>query len=160
MQKPTTTNKHEGDHLATALRQDADRIRAAVSPALERRIESALARSQPSPATPARREPRREPRREQWIRPWLAGSLSGVAVAAAIVLLAGRPEEQLPTVTPTPQIAAGQVVPDYITLLRQQLPLRTETADLTAPLEKELENLQLDIEKARENLERDLRLAF
>lgn len=152
MQKPTTTSKRDGDPLATALRQDADRIRAALSPGLERRIDAALARSLQVPATPARREP--------WIRPWLAGSLSGVAVAAAIVLLAGRLDERLPTATPAPQSVAGQVVPDYITLLHQQLPLRAETADLTAPLEKELENLQSDIEKARENLERDLRLAF
>jgi hypothetical protein len=156
MQKPTTAGKREGDLLAAALRQDADRIRVAVSPALERRIDAALARAQQAPATPARREPPREP----WMRPWLAGSLSGLAVAAAIVLLVGRPDEHMPPATPAPQSAAPQKVPEYITLLREQLPLRAETADLTAPLEKELENLRSDIEKARENLERDLRLAF
>ncbi|HEX7719988.1 MAG TPA: anti-sigma factor, partial [Woeseiaceae bacterium] len=133
-----------------------DRIRATVSPALERRIDAALARSQQAAATPAAHEPRREP----WIRPWLAGSLSGLAVAAAIVLLVGRPDERMPAATPVPQSVAEQKVPEYITLLREQLPLRAETADLTAPLEKELENLQSDIEKARDNLERDLRLAF
>ena len=156
MQQPTTTSKREGDPLAAALRQDADRIMAAVSPALERRIDAALARSQQAPPAPAGREPRREP----WIRPWLAGSLSGLAVAAAIVLLVGRPDEQMPAATPVPQSVTEQKVPEYITLLHEQLPLRAKTADLTAPLEKELENLQSDIEKARENLERDLRLAF
>ena len=160
MQQPNTPGKHEGDPLAAALRQDAARIRATVSPALERRIEAALGRSQQATATPAAREPRRERHREQWIRPWIAGSLSGLAVAAAIVLLVGRPAERMPAATPVPQSVAEQKVPEYITLLREQLPLRAETADLTAPLEKELENLQSDIEKARENLERDLRLAF
>lgn len=160
MQQPTTTSKREGDPLAAALRQDADRIMAAVSPALERRIDAALARSQQAPATPAGRKPHRERRHEPWIRHWLAGSLSGLAVAAAIVLLVGRPDEQMPAATPVPQSVTEQKMPEYITLLHEQLPLRAKTADLTAPLEKELENLQSDIEKARENLERDLRLAF
>ncbi len=156
MQQPTTTNKLAGDALAAALRQDADRIRAAVSPELERRIDAAMARSHQAAATPVHREPGREP----WIRPWLAGSLSGLAIAAAIVLLVGQPDEQMPAATPLPQSVAEQNVPEYITLLREQLPLRAETADLTAPLEEELENLRSDIEKARANLERDLRLAF
>ena len=160
MQQPTTTDKPERDVLAAALRKDAGRIRAAVSPARMRRIDAALSRTQQAPPSTARREPRHEPRHEPWIRPWLAGSLTGLAVAAAILLLVNHPDEPLPPATPAPQSVAEQRVPEYITLLREQLPLRAETADLTAPLEEELENLQSDIEKARASLERDFRLAF
>ncbi|HUD96504.1 MAG TPA: hypothetical protein VMO24_03105 [Woeseiaceae bacterium] len=142
----------EKDRLASALQADAARIRGDISPALQRRIDGALARARQMPTAPRRREP--------LMRPWLAGSLSGIAVAAAVVLLVAQRgnQPQVPFVQPTE--VAAESTPEYITRFHERLTLRAETADLTAPLEKELENLQSDVEKARENLERDLRLTF
>lgn len=146
------TSNIEKDRLASSLREDAARVRGDVSPALQRRIDGALARARQMPAAPRRRE--------LLMRPWLAGSLSGIAVAAAVVLLVAQRgnEPQVPFVQPAE--VAAESTPEFITHFHEQLTLRAETADLTAPLEKELENLQSDIEKARENLERDLRLTF
>jgi hypothetical protein len=134
-----------------ALKSDAARIRAEVSPGLERRIEAAIARERSRPATPARRE--------TFVRPWLAGSLVGVGVAATALLLTGRIIEA-PVPVPTPAVPITDSVPEHLQAFREQVPLNVETAELTAPLEQELRNLQSDLEKARENVERDLRLAF
>lgn len=134
-----------------ALKSDAARIRADVSPGLERRIDAAIALERSRPAVPARRE--------TFVRPWFAGSLVGVGVAAMALLVIGRITES-PVPVPTPAVPIADTVPEQLQAFREQVPLNVETAELTAPLEQELRNLQSDLEKARENVERDLRLAF
>ena len=149
------SRKTAGDAPASfeaMLKADAARIRIDVSPALERRIEAALARERARPEMPSRRE--------TLVRPWLAGSLVGLGVAAAAVLLIGRIDQvPVPVPAPTPGVPVADTSEPH-RAFRQQVPLNVETAELTAPLEQELRNLQSDLEKARENVERDLRLAF
>jgi hypothetical protein len=137
--------------LEAALRSDAARIRAEISPDLERRIEAAIARERSRPALAARRE--------TFARPWLAGSLVGLGAAAMAVLLVGRVVDP-PASAPTPAVPIADAVPEYLQAFREQVPLKVETAELTAPLEQELRNLQSDLEKARDNVEQDLRLTF
>lgn len=131
------------------LRSDASRIPAEIPPALDRRIEAALAHERARPAAPARRE--------TFVRPWLAGSLVGLAAAAMVVLVIGRSVEAPP---PAPGGPLADTASEQLQAFRSQVPLNVETAELTAPLEQELRHLQSDLEKARENVERDLRLTF
>lgn len=140
------------DSFEAALRSDAARIRADVTPELDRRIDTALARERHSPGTP--------PRRETFVRPWLAGSLVGLGVAAMAVLLIGRIGGEAPAPAPTPDVSVADSPGEQLQAFREQVPLNVETAELTAPLEQELRHLQSDLEKARENVERDLRLTF
>lgn len=139
---------HAPASFEAALKADAARIRVEVSPALERRIEAALARERARPQAP--------PHRETFVRPWLAGSLVGLGVAAAAVLLIGRVDD---APAPIPAVPVADTS-EQLRAFREQVPLKVETAELTAPLEQELRNLQSDLEKARESVERDLRLTF
>lgn len=144
-----------------ALRADAARIRAQVPAGTERRLEAALARERPPGYV---LEPTKA-RRETFLRPWLAGSLVGVGVAALLVLLIGRLGNDLPAPAPSPETSVADVSPgempsELLQSFRAQVPLKAETAELTAPLEQELENLKSDLEKARGEVERDLALTF
>lgn len=152
--RPTDSRGMAGggpESFEARLKSDAGRIRADVSPELDRRIAAAIARERSRPAT--------RPRREPFVRPWLAGSLVGLGAAALAVLLIGRVVD---TSVPGPATAVpiAETAPEYLQEFREQVPLNVETADLTAPLEQELRNLQSDLEKAKENVERDLRLTF
>lgn len=152
--RPTDSRGETGTAPASfeaALKSDADRIRADVSPGMDRRIEAAIARERSRPVPPARRD--------TFVRPWLAGSLVGLGVAAAAVLLIGRVIDAPPPAA-TPAVPIADAAPEYLQAFREQVPLNVETAELTAPLEQELRNLQSDLEKAKENVERDLRLTF
>jgi len=128
------------DEVARILREDAANIDASVSPELERRVRASLENVSPMP------QQRPRPRRPS-LTLWWASSLTGIAVAA-IVIVAIRPDSA--TVDTPPQVAAIEplVVPD----------LKTETAMLTAPLERELENLEADLRKAEQAVRRDFGL--
>jgi len=139
------------DSFEAALKSDAARIRADVTPRLDRRIDAALARERHRPGTP--------PRRETFVRPWLSGSLVGLGVAAMAVLLIGRIGGEAPR-PPTPDVPVADNPGEQLQAFREHVPLNVETAELTAPLEQELRHLQSDLEKAREDVERDLRLTF
>lgn len=141
--------RRNGAAFEDALRADAARIRADVSPDADRRLRAALARHPQRLPVPAPRE--------SLVRPWLAGSLVGLGVAAMVVLAVGRLEPSAPPHMPAAPVASIDVTPE---LFPGHIPLQAETAVLTAPLERELDNLQSDIEKARDNVERDLRLTF
>lgn len=130
------------DELARQLKQDAEAIDVAVSPALERRIRASL-----QSVTP---ETTRGWRTEQ-TRPygfWWASSLTGVAAAAAVILIINSQREAPPPqATPASVVAAVPVI-DW----------KTETAMLTGQLEKELDALQSDIRKAEDKVRKEIGL--
>ena len=140
------------DDLERRLREDAEAIRAEVSPQLTARIASSVRGARALP--PARRE-------FGWPL-WLAASLTGAAAAAVAIVALNR--GSMDTAAPPPAGAVADSVPDsvpnYILEFEQQLPLHAKTADLTAPLEEELKNLRSDLERARENVEQDLDFTF
>lgn len=134
--------------LERRLKEDAARIEAEVTPALESRLATAV--------RGARRLPRPGRAGELSFPLWLAGSLTGVAGAILVVVLMNRTQ----TAGEQPDAAVARAVPEYVHRFEQTVPLYAETADLTGPLEEELRNLRSDIERARENVERDLDFTF
>ena len=136
------------DNLEQRLRDDAAEIRVDVPPHVSARLQASLRAART--AAPARR---------QFSFPlWLAASLTGVAASAVAIVavnwggLAGR--------GPEPAEAVAYSVPEYVSELERQIPLRAKTADLTGPLEEELENLRSDFERAKKNVEQDLDFTF
>jgi hypothetical protein len=142
------------DDLERRLRDDAAQIRADVPADLQARIGASLRTARPMPPAP----------RESGWPLWLAAGLTGAA-AAVVALVAFRPTD--PGMNPGvvedgPQVAdsAAYSVPQYVSELERQFPLRVTTADLTAPLEEEMKKLRADLERARENVEEDLDFTF
>ena len=141
------------DEFEKRLKNDALDISVEISPQLTSRIEASLLAAE-------RIEPVRQNRSDTSTL-WWASSLTGLATAAAVIVLLNwnRPDPE-PVL---PEQTAFQVVPDAHEYLRQiqgRLPLRTETAVFTHGLEDELQKLQADLEKARENVNRDMNFTF
>jgi hypothetical protein len=132
------------DKLERRLKDDAGLIKAELSPELQKRIRASLESTQVENQTPPTT-------RAPGISLWLASSLTGLAVAALVIVLANwkSPVEET---DPTRGLTTLSVQSGF--------PLSAETAEWTAPLEEELKNLQSDLEKARQNVERDLRESF
>lgn len=128
------------DKLAKRLRQDADNIEVAVSDELDHRIAASLRSVTPeaeSVRVPASRRPAMF---------WWASSLTGIATAAAVIVIVNT---QQPAEPPTPaNIVAAVPVIDW----------KTETAMLTGQLQQELEDLQSDIKKAEQKVREDIGL--
>jgi hypothetical protein len=141
------------DEFEKRLKNDALDISAEISPQLTSRIEASLLAAE-------RIEPVRQ-NRSDTSKLWWASSLTGLATAAAVIVLLNwnRPDPA-PVL---PEQTAFQVVPDahgYLQQIQGRLPLRAETAVFTHGLEDELQKLQADLEKARENVNRDMNFTF
>lgn len=137
------------DKIEQRLKQDAELIRADVSPQLRSRIDASLRSTVPA------RE--RSERGDFSFPMWLAASLSGVAAAVLVIVLVNR---DIGRVEIPADGSVARSVPEYVQRVERRFPLQVETAELTAPLEKELQDLKSDIEKARENVEEDLDFTF
>lgn len=127
------------DKLARQLRNDADKIECTVSDDLDRRIRASL--EGVTPETRVRRGPRRP------ALFWWASSLTGMALAIAIVVVLNLPGSRPP---PTP--VKPMVLPD--------IEWRVETADLTGPLEQERDDLRSDLKKAEGVVKQDIDRLF
>jgi hypothetical protein len=136
------------DRFEGRLKDDAGRIRADISPDLEKRIRASLEMLR-SERLPSGRE------RSADASLWLRSSLTGLVAAVLIIVLVNwrTPVERA-------EVATDPKPAGTIPSLQSGFPLNAETAEWTAPLEEELKNLQSDLEKARENVERDLRMSF
>jgi hypothetical protein len=132
------------DNLAKRLREDAAQIECAVSEQLDDRIRASLENI--TPQEPAR--PARKPRPPMF---WWASSLTGAAVAIAVIAVVNLqgPNPGVPTTEPVSQ---PLVIPS--------IEWRAETAVLVSPLEQEYENLQSDFEKAEEAVRQDIERLF
>lgn len=130
------------DKLANQLRQDADKIEAAVSDELDHRIAASLRGVSPLDDSAVKAPP---PRPALF---WWASSLTGI-VAAAVVIVIVNSSQPEPAVTPTPgAIAAAVPAIDW----------KPQTAEFTAPLQQELDALQSDLKKAEEKVRADIGL--
>jgi len=129
------------DELANRLREDAEQIRADVSPALERRIHASLEAIKPEKPV--------EPPKPRTPLFWLVSSLTGLAAAVAVIAIVNR----APTDTAEPMIVQ---TPPVVMKDLPTLPLNVRNAMTTSPLERELTNLQSDLEKARRAVQEDV----
>jgi hypothetical protein len=132
------------DKLAKQLREDADRIDVSISSEMENRIRASLAGVRPE--TPRNRA---AAPRQPWF--WWASSLTGLAAAAAIVLIVNLrgPLEAPP---PVAQATSTFDVP--------AVEWRLRPAVLTSPLEEEYVDLQADLRKAEQLLRQDIAALF
>jgi hypothetical protein len=127
------------DELARQLREDADRIECRVSDELDRRLRASLEGV----------EPERQPKPRAW-RPavfWWASSLTGMALAAAIVIVVNLPGSR-----PQPAPEKPLVLPD--------IEWRVKTAELTTPLEQEMDDLESDLKKTQDVVKQDIDRLF
>ncbi len=132
------------DKLAKRLRDDAAQIECTVSDELNNRIEASLQGIQ----VQAAQQPVAETR-PAWF--WWVSSLTGVAVAATIIVAINlqAPEPQPGRTEP---VAAGLTVPS--------MEWNAQSAVLTRPLRQEIEDLQSDLEKAEEAVKQDIERLF
>ena len=107
------------DEFANRLRDDAERIRADVSPELERRIRASL-----ESVTPERPAPKHAPRPPLF---WLASTLTGLAAAIALIVVVNRPvgEPEATIVVQSPPVTLPEL---------PRLPLTVQNAMTTSPL--------------------------
>ena len=139
------------DEFEKRLKRDAEAIEVSITPQLEERIASSLHAAGREVPVATRRAP-------AFSRLWLASSLTGLAAAAAVMVVMYRAE---PEVVEPPAVA--ETVPDYrdyMEQLQQNLPLRTETVEFADGLEEELTRLKADMLKARDTVSRDLDFTF
>ena len=129
------------DKLAKRLRDDADNIEASVSDELDARIRASLAGVQPE-------KPAVEPERRTPLF-WWTSSLTGAAMAAAVIAIINlqQPEPAVPGATPQP-------------LVLPSIQWHAETAVLTSPLEQEIDDLRSDLERAEEAVRQDIERLF
>ena len=119
------------------LREDAAKIDVEVSAQLDDRIRASL--QGVTPERPGESVPPVKPRSMWW-----ASSLTGVAAAAALILVVNLngPEP----VAPQNHIVVPVLTPDLI----------FERAMMTEPLEQELEDLEADLKKAEEAVKKEI----
>jgi len=134
------------DKLAKRLRDDADQIECTVSDELDARIEASLQGVQVQTAQTRGMESR--PASFWWL-----SSLTGVAVAAAIIVAINI---QAP--------GSGSVLlePDKgpFTVPVPAIEWQAKSAVFTESLQKEIDNLQSDLEKAEEAVKQDIERLF
>lgn len=131
------------DKLARELRDDANRIRAEVSPELDYRIQASLRGVEPV----APKKPAATTRSPLF---WLASSLTGIAASLGLVFVlnTGQP--------PATEQVAGQDMAALQLPELPALPLKVEQAMTTSPLERELSNVRSDLKKARDAVTEDV----
>ena len=132
------------DKLALQLREDAERIDADISADLEARLSASLHGVKPE----AVRRPQRE---SKSFSLWWASSLTGVAAALLIIVVAN-------VRAPEPVPAVANTAPDPLVL--PSIEWNARSAVLTSPLEEEIDNLQSDLKKAEELVKQDIDRLF
>ncbi len=130
------------DKLARRLRRDADNIEVAVSAELDDRIAASLRNITPE-ENPAVATVSQRPAMFWW-----ASSLTGIAAAAAVLVIVNLQQSEVPVSATPANIVAAVPVIDW----------KTETAMLTGPLQQELDALRADIEKAEKQVKDDIGL--
>jgi hypothetical protein len=133
------------DNLAKQLKADAAAIDVQVSDELDRRIGASLQGITPEkPTTPTGQS-----------RPplfWWASSLTGIAVALAVIAIVNLQSQVGEDVVEAPEMSPVTVATTPI------IKWNAESAMLTQPLQRELEDLQSDIKKAEEKVKQEIGL--
>jgi len=152
---PRNTHSQDSDDFSRRLRQDAEAIEVDVSPAWKTRMQASLESSEFTGRAQAAPPP------GSTAKLWLASSLSGLAVAAVIIVLVSRLGGETAPVPDTSQAVAdsskfGRTVPASVSSDWLAPELDVRTAEFTEPLRVELDRLGIDFERARESVESDL----
>ena len=139
------------DEFEKRLKQDADAVKADVSPALRERIDASLRGVEQI-------RPAQSTRGPTSAGLWLASSLTGLAAVLMIIVLVNwnRP---LPVDAPVDPVA-DLTVPAAPATSDAPEGLDIRTADFASPLEEELTRLRSDLEKARDTVAEDLGFTF
>ena len=132
------------DKLAKRLRDDADQIECTVSDELNDRIEASLQGVQ----VQAAQQPVAQARPASF---WWASSLTGVAVAATIIVAVNLQG---------PQPQSGSTEPTASSIAVPAIEWNARSAVLTRPLQQEIEDLRSDLEKAEEAVKQDIERLF
>ena len=132
------------DKLAKRLRDDADQINCTVSDELDGRIAASLQGTQVQATGQRIRKPRP-------VSFWWTSSLTGVAVAAAIIVAVNMQ---------APEPAAGTTEPDQAPVAVPAIEWNARSAVFTGPLQQEIDDLQSDLEKAQEAVKQDIERLF
>jgi len=94
------------------------------------------------------RQPQRESKSFSF---WWASSLTGVAAAVLIIVVANMRAPE-----PVPQTASSTPIP----LAMPSIEWHAKSAVLTSPLEQEIDNLQSDLKKVEEVVKQDIDRLF
>jgi hypothetical protein len=132
------------DKLALQLREDAEKIDAGISPQLDARLTASLQGVKPEFVRQTRRE-------SKSFSFWWASSLTGIAAAVLIIVVAN-----LRTPEPLPVAAGTTPVP----LVLPSIEWKIKSAVLTSPLEQEIDNLQSDLKKVEDVVKQDIDRLF
>jgi len=132
------------DKLAIQLRKDAEKIDSGISAELDARLTSSLHGVKPESA----RRPQRESKSFSF---WWASSLTGVAAAVLVIVVAN-----LRAPEPPPAVASATPAP----LILPSIEWNAKSAVLTSPLEQEIDNLQSDLKKVEEVVKQDIDRLF
>ena len=137
------------DKLERQLKEDAQAIRAEISPQLAARLNASIYAAGP--------RARSRPGKRSTFAWWWLSSLSGVAVAFVLIVILNSSDAPVPAdVVATPVATeTSAITPPLV-----EVPLDVRTAEFAEPLADELDNLKSDIEKAREKLGEDLRFTL
>jgi hypothetical protein len=127
------------DKLRHQLREDAANINVAVSAELDDRIRASL-----ESVTPERPREGAVPSRPRSM--WWASSLTGIAAAAAIILVLNLTE------TPAPEPALPRTA--FVPTVMPNLNLRNAVS--TQPLRQELADLEADLKLAEETVRKEI----
>lgn len=134
------------DKLERRLIDDAELIKAELSPEMHKRIQASVESTIPE-------NPQAPDNAPSGVNLWWASSMSGLAAVAVLIVIVNWNST-------VDQVEDSQLPAPTDWRLQGGIPLNTETAEWTSPLQEELKNLQSDLEKARENVERDLKMSF
>jgi hypothetical protein len=132
------------DKLAIQLREDAEKIDAEISADLDARLSASLHGIKPEPVRRAQRE-------SKSFSLWWASSLTGVAAALLIIVVAN-------VRAPEPAATTASATPPAVIL--PSVEWNARSAVLTSPLEQEIDNLQSDLKKAEELVKQDIDRLF
>lgn len=132
------------DKLAERLRHDAEQIDVTISTELDVRIRASLHGVKPESQTPTRSMSRSSTF-------WWASSLTGVAIAFALVVVLNL---KSPESTPVASNAAT------IPLVLPTVKWNVRTAVLTSSLEQEFDDLAADLKKVEQVLKEDIDAVF
>jgi hypothetical protein len=134
------------DELEQQLKRDAAEIDAGDTAQLRTRINASLnqtAQIRPVPES-----------RSRGINLWWASSITGLATAAAVIVLINWSQ---PGIDAEPDVLiVNETVPDFVENFQDFDMPKIKAAEFAGPLEDELIKLQADIEKARKNLREDI----
>ena len=138
------------DEFEKRLKRDAEDVETGDATALRARIDASLrATDRIRPVAEAR---------DPGINLWWASSITGLAMAVAVIAVINWNSPVAPEVAPG--VVDSTTVPEYVEGIEEMYPLDFKTADFAGPLEDEMLKLRADFERAAETVKEDIEFSF